>query len=282
MTPRFGEASPSPVGGCAGTRRRRIAGTGALAAWVLAAHAAALAQSWSVTEFQYQGGRALRPHAVSPDGFQHIQTLQHASGWKYGENFFFVDMICCSGSQADREVYLEWYPYLSLGAITGRKLSWGPIRDAGPLFALNWGAQAKFLALGPAARIQLDLPGFAFANLDYMYLLDRTKGLEAGGAPKEGPSHVVDFNWGLPFKVGKASFSFEGHGEWKSPRDTEFGVRAPYWILLQPQFRVDLGKALAGLEGRWFAGIEFHVWINKFGFKDAREILPQLLMVYRF
>ena len=92
-----------------------------------------LAQGWSVTEAHYQGGSALRPHPVSPTGFQNILTLQHASGWSHGENFFFVDMICCSGSSADRDIHMEWYPYFDLGSITGQKLSWGRIRGIGPL-----------------------------------------------------------------------------------------------------------------------------------------------------
>ena len=78
-------------------------------------------------------------HPASPAGFQNILTLQHASGWKYGENFFFVDMKCCEGANANRNVYLKWNPFLNLGAITGRDYSWGPIKGIGPLGGLNWG-----------------------------------------------------------------------------------------------------------------------------------------------
>ena len=240
------------------------------------------AQGWSITELQYQGGRVLRRHPVSPDGFQHILTFQHASGWSLGENFFFADMQCCTGSAANRDIYMEWYPYLSLGGVSGRNISWELIRDIGPLGGLNWGAQSKFLKITPGFRLQLDLPGFAFANFDYLYLVDRSQGVAAGGAPKESNSHLIDFNWGLPFEIGGEAFSFEGHGEWQSWRDTEFENRAPYWILLQPQLRFDIGKALARQPGRFFAGIEFQVWVNKFGFEDADEVIPQLLVVFRF
>ena len=240
------------------------------------------AQGWSVTEFQYQGGHALRRHPVSPDGFQHILTFQHASGWDYGENFFFADMQCCAGSGANRDIYMEWYPYLSLGAVTGRDISWRLIRGVGPLGGLNWGAHTKVLKITPGFRFQLDLPGFSFANLDYLYLVDRSQGLAAGGAPKENNSHMIDLNWQLPFEIGGGSFSFEGHGEWHSPRDNELGSRVSYWILLQPQLRFDIGKTIAQHPGRFFAGIEFQVWFNKFGFAEADEILPQLLLVFRF
>lgn len=262
---------------------RRGAGSGIALLLAIAGHASiARSQTWSVTELQYQGGVALNEHPVSPAGQQHILTLQHASGWQLGENFFFVDMICCAGAAGNRDMYLEWYPYLSLGAVTGRDLSWGPVRGLGPLGGVNWGAQAKVLKITPGFRLQLDLPGFAFANLDYLFLVDRNAGVAEGGAPKESGSHMVDFNWALPFKVGGASFSLEGHGEWRGPSTTDFGTRTPYWVLLQPQLRLDIGELLFDTPGRLLAGTEFQVWINKFGLAEADEVLPQFLLVYRF
>ena len=80
-------------------------------------------QGFSVTELQYQGASSLNEHPVRPAGFQNILTLQHASGWEFGENFFFLDKKCCEGADANRDMYLEWYPFLSLGAITGQDYS---------------------------------------------------------------------------------------------------------------------------------------------------------------
>lgn len=242
----------------------------------------ARAQGWSITEAQYQTGAAMQEHEVSPTGIQHLLTFQHVSGWSLGENFFFVDMACCEGAgAADRDIYMEWYPFLSLEALTGREFAWGPVRGIGPLGGINWGAQDKVLKITPGFRLQLDLPGFAFANLDYLYLVDRSAGLAEGGAPKSGNSHVIDFNWVLPFEIGDRAFSVEGHMEWQSSRNTETG-RAPYWILMQPQFRFDVGRMVTGKPGRLFIGSEMHVWINKFGFKDADEIIPQFLLAFRF
>ena len=72
--------------------------------------------------------------------------------------------------------------------------------------------------------------------------------------------------------------------QWQSSRNTEVG-HAPYWILMQPQLRLDvIGKVLTGSPGRFFAGTspELHIWINKFGFEDADEVIPQFLAVFRF
>ena len=262
--------------------RKVLARSLAIACCLVLFSGKARAQGFSITELQYQGGSSFGEYPTSPPGFQNILTLQHASGWDYGENFFFLDMKCCEGADANRDMYLEWYPFLSLGAMTGKDYSWGPIKGIGPLGGVNWGAQAKVLKITPGFRFQLDLPGFVFANLDYLYMVDRNQGLAAGGAPEESNSHLVDFNWALPFEVAGGTFSLEGHGEWHSPRSNELGANLPYWVLLQPQLRFDLGKALAGEAGRFYAGIEFHLWINKFGFEDADEVLPQLLLVYRF
>ncbi len=258
---------------------RRLRPAGLLIVALLAGDAGA--QTWSTTELHYQLGRALQPHPVIPSGAQHILTLQHASGWKYGENFFFADLLCCTQA-ADRDIYLEWYPYLDLGSLADLDLSWGPFQGIGPLGGVNWAAQAKVLKITPGFRFQLRLPGFAFANLDYLYLVDRSAGLAAGGAPIESGSHLVDFNWKLPFRIKGAKLSLEGHGEWRGPRTTELGTSAPHWILLQPQLRLDLGSLLGAQPGRLHAGIEFHVWKNKYGFADADEILPQLLVVWGF
>ena len=112
--------------------RQCLARSLATACCLLLFSGTARAQGFSITEFQYRGGSSLGEHPVSPAGFQNILTLQHPSGWNYGENFFFLDMKCCEGADANRDMYLEWYPFLSLGAITGQDYSWGPSRASAP------------------------------------------------------------------------------------------------------------------------------------------------------
>lgn len=239
------------------------------------------AQGFSRTEFQYQGGSAWVDGVVSPPGFQHVFTLQHASAWSHGSNFFFVDMVCCDDPVSNRDAYLEWYSRLSLGALSGQDISFGPVRDINLIGGVNWGSQSRFAKLTPGVQLQLDLPGFAFANLDFVYLVDVGAGLEGGGVPKADPMLGVDFNWAYPFQIGEASFSIEGHGEWQSPADNEVG-RQPYQVLLQPQIRYDLGKAMSGAENRVLIGTELQVWRNKFGVEGAHEFLPQFLFVFGF
>lgn len=260
-------------------RVRRVCGWAVLLG--LAIPLSAGAQGFSRTEFQYQGGSAWVDGVVSPPGFQHVFTLQHASAWSHGSNFFFVDMSCCDEPVSNRDIYLEWYSSFSLGALSGKDVSFGRVRDVMVTGGLNWGAQARIAKFAPGIRFSLDLPGFAFANLDFNYLVDFSGGLASGGAPKADGIVTVDFNWARPLRIGEGSFSIEGHGEWQSPAGNEVG-RQPYSVLLQPQIRYDIGRAMGGPDNKVLVGTELQVWINKFSVDGANEFLPQLLFVFGF
>ena len=64
------------------------------------------AADWSTTELQLQYGTLDVPF-VGGDTDTLTVTLQHASGWKYGDNFFFVDWLMADNDT--RDVYGEWY-----------------------------------------------------------------------------------------------------------------------------------------------------------------------------
>lgn len=157
----------------------------------------------------------------------------------------------------------------------------GLIQDIGVLGGVNWSSEAKVLKYLPGIRIALNLPKFAFANLDTTAYLDGSRGLANNGAPKENDSFMVDFNWGLPFSVGKQNFSIEGHVEFIGPRDNSFGDRVKWHILAQPQFRYDLGKPF-GQANLVYIGVELQIWINKLGDGSTDEFAPQALVVWRF
>ncbi|MFT5396133.1 MAG: nucleoside-specific outer membrane channel protein Tsx [Gammaproteobacteria bacterium] len=54
-------------------------------------------------------------------------TLEHADGWRYGENFLFIDVI--QRSDIGLEVYGEWYPRLSLNKLSNKNFSKGVFND---------------------------------------------------------------------------------------------------------------------------------------------------------
>ena len=90
-------------------------------------------------------------------------TLQHASGWKYGDNFFFIDVLDSQepGFQ-DFDMYAEWYANFSVGKMTQRTVGGGIISDVGLIWGYNWASDAGVKKYLPGVRLAArgkSLPG---------------------------------------------------------------------------------------------------------------------------
>ena len=233
------------------------------------------AAEWSDTELHLQVGRLDVPTFANGGRANHvIYTLQHASGWKYGDTFFFVDVLDSqeSGFQ-DFDVYGEIYANLSLGKMGGQPVAFGPVSDVGLIGGGNWSADANVRKYAAGIRVAFGLDGFAFANLDMMALVDRSEGIASGGAPSEDDTVLVDFNFARPFTIGAAEFSVEGHIEYVGERSNELGGKVESWILAQPQLQWHVTERIA-------IGIEYQFWMNKLGDASTDESAIQALLVW--
>ena len=235
------------------------------------------ALEWSRTELHLQyGNLAVPTFAGGGDAEHFIYTLQHASGWQYGDNYFFVDTLDAQDSEfQDFDVYGEWYANFSLGKITGRKIGAGFVSDVGVILGFNWAREPGVKKYLPGLRLSLDLSGFTFANLDFTAYIDDSDGVAAGGAPSESNSFMIDFNFMRPFTIGGASFSIEGHAEYIGERENEFGGTVESWIFAQPQLRWNA-------HDRFSLGIEYQFWMNKLGDGATDESVVQTLFVWKF
>ncbi len=245
------------------------------------------ASDWSTTEVHYQHGKLDTPaFAGGGKNSTQIFTFQHASGWKYGDNFFFVDHINDANSDNfnDNDFYGEVYFNFSLSKISSSNVSIGPIKDIGLLLGVNAAADPNVIKYLPGIRLSWDIPGFAFLNSDITAYIDNSDGVKAGtnNAPAEEDSYMVDINWAYPFSIGDYSFSLEGHMEFISSRQNEFGDEIASWFLAQPQLRFDLGKAISDKPDKIFIGLEWQYWQNKLGDKQTDENAVQALVVWRF
>ena len=232
---------------------------------------------WSVNEAHIQYGVLDVPRFAGGGDARHaIYTLQHASGWTYGDNFFFVDFLDAqSQGFQDRDIYGEAYANLSLTKIRGKPVGAFLVSDVGVLLGINMGADAKVRKYLSGVRLSLDLPGFSFANLDFMAYLDDSEGAASGGAPKEDDAFHVDFNFAVPLTLGSFRFSIEGHLEYLGSRKNEFGGRQASWVLFQPQFRWRVNDYLS-------LGFEYQLWRNKLGDRLTDETALQALLVWTF
>ena len=265
------------------------AGVVIVAACAEAAVRSADAADFSTTELQYQYGRLDVPtFAGGGKDNTSIVTIQHASGYKWGDVFFFIDFLRGENGHVnhfnDDDAYGELYVNFSSKKLLGIDYGKGLLRDIGLIQGLNVDVDANVFKYLPGVRFSWNIPGFAFLNTDFMAYLDFSSGVRPGtfNAPAETNSAMLDVNFAAPFQIGGQYFSFEGHIEFVLPRKNEFGADVAGHIFGQPQFRWDVGYALTGRKDRFFIGTEYQIWMNKLGDKKTDESAFQALAVWRF
>ena len=262
---------------------RGIAAAGAFAlAVALGAAGNAAAEIWSDTEVQVLYGDKFQEPFNPQDIAKTIITLQHAGGWEYGRNFFFFDMLRSDGADnAAGEIYGEWYSTFSFSKMFSTEMKFGIIKDVGFTAGLNYGAKsgagptAQPTVFLPGITVDLDLPGFAFFNVDILAYMDRGKfgGVDNGC---NADSYQITPSWKLPFTLGSTKWSFEGFADFMGDHGA-----CEFSILTQPQLRLDVGNFM-GKPDKMFVGIEYQYWKNKYGIKDLEDNFPQLLGVWKF
>ena len=242
---------------------------------------ASMSTASAQNEFHLQAGKLRNPFAQkSVESL--VLTVQQASHWKLGHSFFFLDYVFDRKWDGfnDRDFYAEWYPTFSIGKLQGTEASLGPISDVAVIAGFNAGADAKVFKFLPGFRASWEIPGFLFLNTDLTAYIDRSAGVDKGGAAKEGHSFMFDVNWAAPFKIGAQSFAIMGHMEYIGSRSTELGGRYDGSFLAQPQFVWDTGQAVASEPNQFLLGFEYQYWRNKLG-TDEDENTIQLLIVWR-
>ena len=84
---------------------------------------------WQNNSLSYLYGKDFQ---VNPR-IQQTVTFEHADGWKYGDNFFFIDKIFYNGKEdhfaGENTHYGELSPRLSFNKIFDQKFELGPIKD---------------------------------------------------------------------------------------------------------------------------------------------------------
>jgi nucleoside-specific outer membrane channel protein Tsx len=259
---------------------------------------------WSDTEIQYEHGTKYRvpfnpfnPNdgkigAVnSTDVRKSIVTLQHASGYKYGRNFFFIDMLVSEKNDptdggSNGEVYGEYYHSLSLSKISGANLNFGPIRDINLTGGINYGTRTngpnpRVLLLGPT--VDFNVPGFIFFNVDFLAYADHSR--FAGQLTTDKTTWQVTPAWLAKFNLGPTKWVFTGHIDWIGKRcfvgANGCAGRASVETLAQPEIKMDVGD-LFGKPDTVYVGLEYQYWRNKFGYDGLTERVPQIQLAWKF
>lgn len=240
------------------------------------------AADWSNTQLHLNHGEFKNPFSQQKAN-QTIYSLQHASGYRYGDNFFFIDYSSddLDDGYQDGDFYGEWYSTFSLGKLADLKFDNSPLQDVGLVMGFNAAGDAKVMKYLPGVKLSWNIDGFNFFSTTLTGYIDDSRGVNAGGAPKETNSYMLDVAWGYPFTIGGQKFEFTGHVEYITGRDNEVGGDVKGWLLAQPILRWDLGHALEMPENQLMLGIEWQYWRNKLG-TDTNESVPQVHLAWTF
>jgi nucleoside-specific outer membrane channel protein Tsx len=199
-------------------------------------------------------------------------TVEHAHGWQYGTNFFFVDNIF--RDDIGYEVYAEVYSYLSLSKISGQQVGFGPIKDVSLFAGINISNKAEndnFKAY--LAGISFDLGNAWF---DYLQL-------DIGAYKDDGISgkYGVQFTpvWSLPFSLFDLRMKFRGFADFRTGNTNNSGN---FHILAQPQMLIDVGHLAGWHQDKLYIGTEYMYWYNKFGLDGVEESTVQGMIIAFF
>lgn len=219
--------------------------------------------TFSSTNFQYLHGNKYE----LGDKSRSIITLEHVDAWKYGDNFFFVDITNPDrhGSATGTEFYGEISPRLSLSALTGKKLSAGIIKDTLITTTVEIGDSGSgFHNYLYGLAIDLAIPNVPVAQINYYARNEVASGNDLGSQ--------ITLVWLAPFNLGPAAMTFEGFFDYAWGNDPKEDN-----IVAGPRLLLDIGHFF-GAPGQLQGGVEYQIWRNKFGVKDVDENVPQFML----
>lgn len=182
-------------------------------------------------------------------------TAEYAAKLKYSDVFFFVDHQFDGND--DQSTYFEFAPRVSLGEVSGKDLSFGPVKDV--LIATTWEHNAgydtntEFNNFLYGIGFSLDIPYTQYANVNfYKANNDRQK-----------DDYQMTITYAVPFKLGNEDFLVDAFLDWstaEADHSSEFN-----WT---SQYKWNVGKHISP-KTKLFVGVEHSVWNNKYGNKNG-------------
>ena len=194
---------------------------------------------------------------------QNTITAEYAAKLQYGDFFAFADRT--NNDLDGNETYFEVSPRLSLGAVSGKKLEIGPIKDV--LIATTWEGGEGFNNYLYGFGFDLAIPYFQYAQLNF-YKADNDKNLN--------DDYQVTFTYGVPFKLASEDFLVDGFMDWSTAEDDH--ASELNWTT---QWKWNAGKHISP-KTKLYLGVEYSVWNNKYGIKDLNQNDVSALVKYHF
>jgi nucleoside-specific outer membrane channel protein Tsx len=255
--------------------------TAACAAFLLVSTAAQAAE-WSDTAISWRHGATYREPFNPNNISKNIFALTHASGYKYGSNYFNVDLLqsdskdpgSLTQTAGAQEAYVVYRHTLDIGKLAGQEFKYGPVKGLGATLGFDWNtkndvgynSRKRMLVAGPT--LMWDVPGF----LNTSILLLRESNAPSGAFPPISnvrSRYTYDYHpmlsasWGIPVAQG---WSFEGYLNFIAAKGRdEVGNPTGPETNLDMQLMYDIGMQLGAAKNTFRVGFEYQLWNNKFG-----------------
>jgi nucleoside-specific outer membrane channel protein Tsx len=276
----------------------------AMAAFAVGAQAA----DWSDTAITLRRGQKFAEPFNANDISKNIIGLNHASGYKYGSNFFNADMLLSdskdpsfkNSSDGAHEVYVVYRNTVDLEKATGNSFKATGVRGLGVTggFDFNtktdagYNSKKQMLVLGPT--VMLDVPA-GFLNVSLLQLWESNAPYSTftntGKARYSYDPHpMLSAVWSIPFSIASTPLEFSGFASYIAAKGkNESAVDTAAETNIDMQVMYDLSSAVGSSKNTFKFGAEYQYWKNKFGNdhngaagKGAFARTPMLRAEYHF
>lgn len=243
------------------------------------------ALQWQDNSLSYTFSNRFTEPGIREKVDKHIVEYVHANGYRLGNNLLRAKVVqsnsddpADSGDKGATELYLVYRHLLSFGALSGRSLAIGPVRDFGLTagFDLNrknntFGPRKQLLVAGPT--LVFDVPPRSMLNLSLLVAHERNEcNLPPCLAPGNkrrftfDPYPIVHLAWRFPLRIGRWDTRLEGFALKGFRRGDDY-VGKPWAdeTLMRAAWLVDIGGPLVDRPDTIYAGIGYELWRNKFG-----------------
>jgi nucleoside-specific outer membrane channel protein Tsx len=243
----------------------------------------AQAADWSDTALTYRYGNKYAEPYGATDISKSIIGLTHASGYKYGSNFFNIDYLmsdskdpaAVGSTNGATEVYAVYRHTVDLEKATGKSFKTTGVRGLGVTagFDFNtktdagYNSKKQMLVAGPT--LMLDVPGFLNVSLLALW---ESNAPHNGYANTDTPRYSYDTHpmlnlaWGIPFTVASVPLSFEGFANFiASKGKNEAGGDTAAETNIDMQIMYDVSAKIGAAPKTFKVGFEYQYWKNKFG-----------------
>ena len=203
------------------------------------------------------------------DEQQTTLTVEYAAKVKYADVFFFMDRM--RGGDDNKLTYFELSPRLSLGEVSGMKLSAGPVKDV--LISTTWESNQDdfgndFDNFLYGVGFDLAIPYFQYAQLNF-YKADNEKGMT--------DDYQMTAAYGIPVKLGSEDFLIDGFLDWSTGENATHASELNWTT----QWKWNVGKHISP-DTRLYVGVEHSVWNNKYAIKGLDQNDVSALIKYHF